>query len=545
MNPTPPGYPDPSASGPPRGVPQGGYPQGGAPQGGYPQGGAQQGGYPQGGAQQGGYQPSSAPQGGPQQGGYQQGGYPQGGYAPGGFPPGGQGPGGPRPQGSSPVGAARSRPRPAIPPLPDLAVIVVGALAVLNAVAGFLRSSQLIRSGGSAVPMGSVYAVAGWIPALLVVSGLLAVATRLKGVSIPTLWAASAATAVMGGAGALFYVVAREGSDAGVGFLLAAGGNGAVGSRASVGLILIVLFGLLQLAAAVSGLLLTQSPKLAERASRVPAGGPDVAHRYGPGAAGPGAAGPNQPPAQGFPGYGGQQAAAAPPAWGPAGAPSTYGPTQPSSGWTSYGAGSPGGGFAPNGPAEGGQGFVPAYPADGGIAPYGSYSQTEQFGASDDSRYAPPGWSPSGVTMDDPQSGLRVPTGLAETVPTAATPPPPPIPEPAPAGPGEAERALGSDPVTPVEYQRTEYGSSDFEWEPTYSEAPTYEARASEEEADESPREDVVRYEDPGHRPAFAPPKLDSARHEGWDAGFAEDTLTGNGQPVAEQDRYRSIPRAE
>ena len=35
-----------------------------------------------------------------------------------------------------------------------------------------------------------------------------------------------------------------------------------------------------------------------------------------------------------------------------------------------------------------------------------------------------------------------------------------------------------------MEYQRTEYGSSDFEWEPTYSEAPTYEARASEEEAD-------------------------------------------------------------
>ncbi len=99
----------------------------------------------------------------------------------------------------------------------------------------------------------------------------------------------------------------------------------------------------------------------------------------------------------------------------------------------------------------------------------------------------------------------------------------------------------------PAEYRRTEYGSADFEWEPTYSEAPTYEARAEEEEAEDDARPEVIHYQASEQRPQYEPPRLDSARHEGWDAGFAEDTMTGTEQapPDPGTRRYRSIPRSE
>ena len=197
-----------------------------------------------------------------------------------------------------------------MPPLPVILQLVVCALALANAGVGFLQSAQLTRGSAGTVPLGSVYAVAGWIPALLVVSGLVAAATRLKGVSVPTLWAVSAATAVMGGVGALFYLVAREGADAGLGYALSAANT--VDSRASAGLVLAVLFGLLQMAAALGCLLLTQSPHSAGRTAGAASRGSDADARRGPNAA--------APPAPGYPAY----------AYGPRpGGPARVGPASP------------------------------------------------------------------------------------------------------------------------------------------------------------------------------------------------------------------------
>ncbi len=547
MNPTPPGQPDPAAGSSPAYPPGGYHPgvqqpwgdrPGGAPQPGYPGAGPQQGPQPGGYGQQAGYGPGGHVPGGPQQG------QPYGGYGPGPYAP--AGPGGPGSagqgfgaQGFGGHGAggrsdAPARPRVTLPSLPVLAVLTVCVLALLNAIFGFLRSGVLERTGGGdPVPLGSVYAVAGWIPALLVVSGLAAAATRLKNVSGPTLWAVSAATAVTGGVGALFYLAAREGTDAGLGFALDSGANGALEAGASAGLVLIVLFGLLQLVAALAGLLLTQSPQLARRAP----GGPDAAHRYGPGT-----------------GAQGQTPGGAP--WGPppagadrggyAGGPQDGDRSRPAQSQSqpqqqSQPYGQPGG---PQGPAsQGGPG--PAHPETGGIAPYGQYARPTAGEAP--TTGAPSRPQDSAPPTYDPQSGRQVHSGLtgAAGPGPAPTSPTPWIPEPAPAQPGEAERALRPDPQPPVEYRRTEYGSSDFEWEPTYSEAPDYEPRAGQGNGDDNDRDPVVRYETPEQRPPFAPPKLDSARHEGWDAGFAEDTLNGTGQPATDQDRYRPIPRAE
>ncbi|MEO5834829.1 MAG: hypothetical protein ABIR83_15850 [Nakamurella sp.] len=415
-----------------------------------------------------------------------------------------------------------------------LAVLVVCALALLNAAFGFLGSATLTATGNAPTPLGSVYAVAGWIPALLILSGLAAAATRLDDVSVPTLWATSAAAAVTGGVGALFYLVAQGGTDAGLGFVLRSN-ESSVGSSVSAGLVLIVLFGLLQLVAALGGLLLTQSPRLAHRTPRPAKAGPDAAHRYSPG---PGAPGQGQPGPQGgqwapqnefrypaFQGYGN-------PAYGPpSGHPGVQNPA-------------PGDGMYTR----------PGGPPSPGIAPYAAYGQQDPVAAagarpSDDGRSAPQGWTGPGSPQPnrgpepsfyDPQSGNRVHTGLTESSPPPQAPTSIPAPVPADGPPLPTA-------ATPAEYRRTEYGSPDFEWEPTYSEAPTYEARAEEEEAEESARPEVVHYEAPDQRPQYEPPRLDSARHEGWDAGFAEDTLTGTEQPPSDRDgpRYRSIPRAE
>lgn len=565
MTSPPPGYPEPSASGPPPGYPNPSYPQPGYQQPGYAPPG---------------YAPPGAPQSGQPQSGQSQSGQPHPGQPQSGQPPFGQAPFGQRPPDGSSTAAGPARSRPAVPPLPVLAVLVVCALALLNAIFGFLSSASLTSSRNVTTPLGSVYAVAGWIPALFVLSGLAAAATRLKGVSVPTLWAASAAAAVTGGVGALFYLVAREGVDAGLGYVLRSS-DSSVGSSASAGLVLIVLFGLLQLVAALGGLLLTQSPQLATRRPRSAKPGPDAAHRYGPGPGsgygrpepqggpwGPPAGYPNQPPHQ--PG---------PPAGPPSGpqpqAPGhDVGPGGPANErpYPSYQDGSPYGpqggypaggqpqppGARPYGPA-GGQGLFggsgTAYPVSPGIAPYRDYDRTGPSApgadaAGTDGRPAPAGWTGSPPASPhrgpepsfyDPQTGARVPSGLTGAPPLPSPPAPIPAPVPTDGPPLPA-------PAAPVEYQRTEYGSPDFEWEPTYSEAPTYEARAEEEEAEEDARrEAVVRYEASDQRPQYEPPRLDSARHEGWDAGFAEDTLTGSDQPPSDQDgpRYRSIPRAE
>ena len=109
-----------------------------------------------------------------------------------------------------------------------------------------------------------------------------------------------------------------------------------------------------------------------------------------------------------------------------------------------------------------------------------------------------------------------------------------------------------ADAAAPVQYARTDYGSADYAWEPTYSEAPDYEARAAEDEADDAPAEtDTPRnfvYESP-ERPQYEPPQLDSGRHEGWDSGYSQDTMSETAQPGAQPrvdvQKYRPIPRAE
>jgi hypothetical protein len=139
----------------------------------------------------------------------------------------------------------------------------------------------------------------------------------------------------------------------------------------------------------------------------------------------------------------------------------------------------------------------------------------------------------------DPQAGMNVPSGLREA---AASPRPANrLTEPSPASPDVMEEA---GPATPLEYRRTEYGSADYEWEPTYSEAPEYEDEADEpaEVAVPVKPEEAYMYETPEwERPQSEPPRLDSARHPGWAAGFSEQTM-GDASAVR---RRRSIPRAE
>lgn len=105
---------------------------------------------------------------------------------------------------------------------------------------------------------------------------------------------------------------------------------------------------------------------------------------------------------------------------------------------------------------------------------------------------------------------------------------------------------------TDPEYTRVDYGSADYVWEPTYSEAPDYEARAAQQDAhpdEQHKREEAFLYETPEwERPQFEPPHFDSGRHPGWDAGFASDARTDDTIPPQDDHRHphwRSIPRAE
>ena len=163
----------------------------------------------------------------------------------------------------------------------------------------------------------------------------------------------------------------------------------------------------------------------------------------------------------------------------------------------------------------------------------------------------------------DPQVGLEVPTGLREQSPGSTG-------FGAPGDATEKAQAAGDDsgfvaptPAAPVpnshfdqaaaeaaavppeQYQRTEYGSADFDWEPTYSEAEDEEDQPVEVETPVRP-EEAYMYETPEwERPQAEPPQLDSGRHVGWDAGFDDPAPPDTVARESGRRRRRSIPRAE
>jgi hypothetical protein len=166
---------------------------------------------------------------------------------------------------------------------------------------------------------------------------------------------------------------------------------------------------------------------------------------------------------------------------------------------------------------------------------------------------APPGSLPpvyqssvSPPSVYDPQSGNYVPSGLIEP-----TPGPPSNGRPANieaeglATPEELARKAGSlsDEFTPLEY-----GSSDFDWEPTYSEAIEDEESSEDPVAlSQVPADRAWMYETPEwERPQVDPPRIDTGRHTGWSAGFTipdHDEAPPAGTP--RRKGWRSIPRAE
>jgi hypothetical protein len=410
-----------------------------------------------------------------------------------------------------------------------LLALAVALLGVLSIVWGFLPSSELRSTTGTGtpLPLGSVFAVVGWVPALLLLSGLTAAATLLPGVSKATGWAVSAAAAISGGLGALFYFFARPGTDAGIGFTVGdtANARATVEDNASIGLILLLIFGLLQLLVAVTGaaIVLLGRSRTAPRGPRAarprPGPGPGPGPQYG---YGPPPGSPQQRPPGRRPEY--------PPAYPPPYPPPGNGPGQR---------------FDPQGrpiydPAGQNQvptdAFQPAYDPQAGREVYS--------GGPGPARPTPPG------------------ANAPRTQPPAARPQaPPPMPAQVAAGaglsaslPAGPDNAPGPAEAAPPQYARTEYGSADYEWEPTYSEAPRYEAQA-EHESDAPPApparpEQAFLYETPEwERPQFEPPHFDSGRHPGWDAGFVEEATADQPEPgeptPGNGPGWRSIPRAE
>ncbi len=389
-----------------------------------------------------------------------------------------------------------------------LTVVVLGVLSI---VWGFLPSSklELVGGGGAPTPLGSVFAVVGWSPALLLLSALTAAATVLPGVSKSTAWVVSAAAAAAGGLGALFYFFARPGIDAGLGFVLQ--GRNQLTDRTSIGLILLLVFGLIQLIAAAAGAIsaLGSQPR-APRRQRSPE---PPASPYGYRQAGP-------PPFQPLSPEGSRPYAAA-------GQQPFYHPSQPYH-------------ETPQPPAYTGP-QQPVYDPQSGRDVYRG-------------QVAPRSPEPS------PNLPSRLPPVPAPTYrqPTPYSPPPPMPPQAAapqyfPSMPAPTPPAPDG-PIPIAEYARTEYGSQDYEWEPTYSEAPDYEARAEQEADTPAPLsvrpEQAFLYETPEwERPQFEPPHFDSGRHPGWDAGFVEKATADQPEPGAEQPSsgpgWRSIPRAE
>ncbi len=404
--------------------------------------------------------------------------------------------------------------------------LVVGGLGVLALIIGFLPSSSLRSARGFTRPLGSVFHVIGWSPALLFCSGLLALAALLPSVSKPTMWAVSAAAGAAGGVGALSYLFAKAGTDAGLG--LAVDPEGTVGyvDSASIGLILLVVVGVVQvatvaIAAVATGLI--PSAGMSRPGTRQPRPAP-----------GQPAAGPTGP---GFPGAGFPQG-------------------HPGAGYPAAGYPTPSG-YPPPGYRQ--PGFEQFPPPD--------HQQTvnrqpEPSGSARLEQPMPPS-TPSGQPegsppVYDPQAGRSVYSGQTPAGFVAAQQPPwqPTDYEPAPAWANSTaagqSRPIEQEPAQPqAQYTQVDYGSADYEWEPTYSEAPDYEARA--EESADAPaaqvhREQAFLYETPEwERPQYEPPHLDSGRHEGWDAGYDHngDQSAHGTPPPGPAPHHRSIPRAE
>lgn len=212
----------------------------------------------------------------------------------------GQGPGTPLPgQGSLPGQGNQSPsgqpPRAKAPKSPvDLGRLIplaVGGLGVLGFIFGFLPGLKVSDQG--TVP---VYGTAGYLPILILLAGMLAYAPLLPGGKKYTL-----ATALLSVAGFLGAVTSLT---SGISSLV-------LSSTAGIGLILLLIVGFLQAAAAVYGALL-EAGTLKPVAARPPA--PPAA---------PAAPMPSAPPAA-FGGYGNQ--GYAPPAPPAGGYPPQYGP---------------------------------------------------------------------------------------------------------------------------------------------------------------------------------------------------------------------------
>lgn len=293
--------------------------------------------------------------------------------------------------------------RPVRPPMDParLAPLVVAALAVLNFIWGFLPAFSVPGGLPDAVPT-SVYAVGpAYLPILLLIAGLLAVGALLPGgrrVDLPV-----AAVSVGAAIGVIVSFIVGGTLD-----LLAGAGGEGVSVGKGIGLILLLIFGILQAIVAVAAVLLSAGLIKAPAGRAAGSGGP-TSHGYvgssggssaavtstGPDAragygAGPGASAASGQPAgwQGQPGYGGP----ASPQPGPVrGGPATGGPAQPGGGagyphagagpssgpspsapYQPYAAGDPArrGGYGPGGPA-GARGAVPEqFPPAGSADPF-------------------------------------------------------------------------------------------------------------------------------------------------------------------------------
>ncbi|GGM02591.1 DUF5336 domain-containing protein [Nakamurella endophytica] len=214
----------------PYGPPQGGQPGGSNP---YGQGGPQPGQWP-GGAPGYGQQQYGGPQG---PGGY--GGPARPGYGPG---PGGYGPGpgGPGGQGGWQQGGPQKPPAPRTPVnLAKVLPLVVALLALLNLIFACFTGSKVTLNGNDE-SVGNLWYLGGWIPALLVVAGLLSLAPILPKAGRHPFTAA--VLAVVGFLGAVFAWFSLPGTDDAQG----------IDYKAGIGLILVTIFALLEAAAAVA-----------------------------------------------------------------------------------------------------------------------------------------------------------------------------------------------------------------------------------------------------------------------------------------------------
>jgi Family of unknown function (DUF5336) len=473
-----------------------------------------------------------------------------------------------------------------------ISMVLVGAtllFAILNVIFGFLTAFTI--TGQREVDYGTVYTMAGWAPVLSLVVGLLAVATLLRPSDKGLLWLVSAAVAVSMGFGVLFTLVAGAGVEELV---------GNVTSSAAAGLILVLIFGLLQALVTIAAVFITGRPggvgAVGGRPQGQPPGGsvpqPEP-QAYPPPGYGPP---PGYPPqSQGYPGQGypggpqypppsaGSPTYPAPPPTGQGNAPQRMvtesepprspapPPAVPPAPAPRAPASRPSAPAAAPARAAGSSWSPPPPPAwvteassQGGSSPstQGGASASGSHAAGPAGRLEPatasagesavPGRAGgvAGPTLVraaaaavpavyDPQSGTTVRSGLFESQPARhPEPPQPPTPTASP------ELLAPAQPAPPAEYKRTEYGSDDYDWEPTYSEAPGYEESTAQRPARPPVKpEQAYMYDTPEwERPQSEPPRFDSGRLQAW------NTRPGQTATAPETDvrlPWRSIPRAE